>query len=150
MPTPSWLAHRAGVFALVALGSLAIAACSGASTASPTSAAPRASSVPSAAPTSSQAPAASDPVSGSTISIKDFAFDPASLTVAIGTTVTWTNDEDALHTVTSGTPDVRTDLFDSGEIDTGVEFPVTFDEAGSYPFFCDRHEFMRGEITVTP
>ncbi len=157
MPTPSRLARSAGAIALVALAASAIAACSGASTstfapASPSVATPGASLAPAASPSAAAPASPSAPASGSasSISIKDFAYSPASLTVAVGATVTWTNDEDALHTITSGTPDARTDMFDSGEIDTGVEFPVTFDEAGTFPFFCDRHEFMRGEITVTP
>ena len=67
-----------------------------------------------------------------------------------GTTVTWTNDEDSLHTVTSGTPATPSGLFDSGEIDTGVEFTYTFADEGTYPFFCARHDFMTGVVTVTP
>lgn len=115
---------------------------------------PSSTAVPTTAaePTSTPDPTATgEPAgAGAAISIGGFAYTPATLTVPVGTTVTWTNDEDALHTVTSGAPDARTDGFDSGEIDTGVEFSVTFEEAGTFPFFCDRHEFMRGEVTVTP
>ncbi|MEX1104181.1 MAG: plastocyanin/azurin family copper-binding protein [Dehalococcoidia bacterium] len=84
------------------------------------------------------------------MSIKGFAFRPDDLVVPAGTTVTWVNDEDSLHTVTSGTPASPTGLFDSGEIDTGVEFPFTFADEGTYPFFCARHDFMKGVVTVTP
>lgn len=52
--------------------------------------------------------------------------------------------------VTSGAPDERTGLFDSGEFDTGQTFSFTFPDAGTYAFFCDRHEFMRGEVVVAP
>ena len=103
--------------------------------------------VPSASP---PAVPSSDAQQGEAISINRFAFTPENLSVPAGTTVTWTNDEDSLHTVTSGTPESPSGLFDTGEIDTGVEFPFTFDEPGSYPFFCARHDFMTGEITVTP
>ena len=75
---------------------------------------------------------------------------PPSVTVRAGDAVLWTNEEDSLHTVTAGTPDARTGLFDSGEFDTGETFEHTFAEVGSYPFFCDRHEFMRGVVTVVP
>ncbi len=83
------------------------------------------------------------------VSINGFKFTPDDLTVQAGTTVTWTNDEDSLHTVTSGTPATPSGLFDSGEIDTGVEFAYAFAEAGTYPFFCARHDFMKGVVTVT-
>jgi plastocyanin len=89
-------------------------------------------------------------VPAASISIKGFKFSPATLSVHPGSTVTWTNDEDSLHTVTAGTPEAPSGLFDSGEIDTGVTFPFTFSETGSYPFFCARHDFMRGEVTVAP
>lgn len=107
-----------------------------------------------AEPTTTPAPAASDPATGGrmvdAISIKGFAFAPDHLTQPVGTTVTWVNDEDSLHTVTSGTPASPSGLFDSGEIDTGVEFSYTFTDEGTYPFFCARHDFMKGVVTVTP
>jgi plastocyanin len=99
-------------------------------------------------------PAPSTTASGAhivgSVSIKGFVFAPDDLVVPAGTTVTWVNDEDSLHTVTSGTPANPTGLFDSGEIDTGVEFAHTFTDEGTYPFFCARHDFMTGVITVTP
>ena len=102
------------------------------------------------APTpAASAPASDAPMVGA-ISIKGFAFTPDDLTVPAGTTVTWTNDEDSLHTVTSGTPATPSGLFDSGEIDTGVEFTYTFADAGTYSFFCARHDFMTGVATVLP
>lgn len=85
-----------------------------------------------------------------TVSIKGFKFTPASQSVPAGSTVTWTNDEDSLHTVTAGSPGDPSRLFDSGEIDTGEEFTFTFANSGQYPFFCARHDFMTGDITVTP
>lgn len=107
-----------------------------------------------AEPTTASTPAASAPASDArmvdAISIKGFAFAPDDLTVPVGTTVTWINDEDSLHTVTSGTPASPSGLFDSGEIDTGVEFTYTFTDEGTYPFFCARHDFMNGVVAVTP
>lgn len=116
---------------------LAIAGCSSGATASPSSS----MNAPSAAPSGASA---------NGIAIKDFEFQPPRVSVQVGTTVTWTNEEDSLHTVTAGTPDDRLDLFDSGEFDTGETFEFTFSEAGTYPFFCDRHEFMKGEVVVAP
>lgn len=116
---------------------LSIAGCSPGSNASP----PPSMVTPSAAPSGVPADA---------ISIKGFEFDPPRLTVQAGSNVTWTNDENSLHTVTSGVPDDRSGLFDSGEFDTGKTFEFTFSDAGTYSYFCDRHEFMRGEVVVTP
>lgn len=96
-------------------------------------------------------PARSSPavvVPADSITIKGFEFEPARLSVQAGATVTWTNEEDSFHTVTAGTPDDRSGLFDSGEFDTGGTFEFTFPDVGAYPFFCDRHEFMRGEVIV--
>lgn len=90
------------------------------------------------------------PPSGPAVTIAAFAFDPPRLEVRTGAAVTWTNAEDALHTVTAGTPDAPTGLFDSGEFDTGETFAFTFSDAGTYPFFCARHDFMAGEIVVGP
>ncbi len=138
---------------LAALTLITLAACSAGGSATPEP--PTPATIPSAgSPSSAVSPSSAASPSGAesvdAISIKGFAFAPETLSVPVGTTVTWTNDEDSLHTVTSGTPERPSSLFDSGEIDTGVEFPYTFEEPGSYPFFCARHDFMTGEITVTP
>ena len=86
------------------------------------------------------------------------AFKPADLEVESGTTVTWTQRDTAPHTVTSGSieqgsagvtqqPDGR---FDSGRLAAGETFEHTFEEPGTYPFFCSLHPAtMRGEIRVT-
>ena len=141
--------QRTSTFARVTLAmfaTIAIAACSGGGPAVSVPPAPR--SVPPASLPSQGAPSLAD--SSDTVSIKGFAFAPEALTVPAGTTVTWTNDEDSLHTVTSGTPAAPSGLFDSGAIDTGVEFAFTFAEEGTYSFFCARHDFMKGVVTVTP
>ena len=126
---------------LAILAALTIGACGGGGSSAPRSVPP--ASLPLLA-------SPSEAASSEAISIKGFAFTPAALTVPVGTTVTWTNDEDSLHTVTSGTPPTPSGLFDSGEMDTGVDFSFTFAEPGTYPFFCSRHDFMKGEITVDP
>ena len=92
------------------------------------------------------------------VNIADKAFDPASIVVAEGTTVTWTVTKSIGegHTVTSGTPTDATpgSIFDSGldKIDqlkdNGGTYSFTFDKAGTYPYFCQVHPSMTGTITV--
>ena len=112
------------------------------------------SSGPTPRPALPSSPTSSVPASDArvvaAVRIDGFAFTPQDISVPVGTTVTWINDEDSLHTVTSGTPASQSGLFDSGEIDTGVEFPYRFTAEGTYPFFCSRHDFMTGVVTVTP
>jgi len=62
--------------------------------------------------------------------------------------VTWTNQDDIRHTVTSGAPDQRGTTFNAELSGKGASARVTFAEAGVYPYFCDRHQSMRGEIHV--
>lgn len=103
------------------------------------------------APTDS-ASANGSPSAASTtrVTITGFAFGPSQVSVALGTTVIWTNEEDALHTVVSGAPDEDPGArFASGELDTGDSFRFTFEAPGRYAFFCDRHPFMRGEVVVS-
>jgi plastocyanin len=91
---------------------------------------------------------ATAPVRGAdhSVAIQDFAFGPADLTVAVGDTVTWTNNDSAPHTVTSSSGPTS---FDSGNLATGGTFSFTFDTAGTYAYFCEIHPDMTGTITVT-
>ena len=125
----------------------AITACAGGAAPTEQPTAPATTAAPSTPNDLSPSPRGT---SSTAITINKFEFAPARLTVDIGDTVIWTNEENSFHTVTSGTPDSRTGLFDSGEFDTGATFEYTFAEAGTYAFFCDRHEFMRGEVIVVP
>jgi len=79
------------------------------------------------------------------VTIDDFAFGPATVTVARGTTVTWTNQDDDPHTVVS-TDDPK--LFKSAALDTGDSFSFTFDKAGTYKYFCTIHPRMQGTVIV--
>lgn len=87
-----------------------------------------------------------------TVEIRDFAYEPETITVAEGTTITWTNRDFFGHTVTSGTPDDQTEAFDGvlGEVAEaeGLTFSLTMDEPGSQPYFCRFHPTMLGEIIV--
>lgn len=76
-------------------------------------------------------------------------FSPASLTINVGDTVEWPNVDTAAHTVTSGSPaNGPSGVFDSSLIIGGTSFENTFDEAGSYDYFCMVHPWMVGNIQV--
>lgn len=86
------------------------------------------------------------------------AFKPETLNIGAGATVTWTQKDPGVHTVTSGTVEqgggsvtrVPEGRFDSGELSTGSTFTFTFDEPGAYSYFCAVHPAtMRGEIRVS-
>jgi plastocyanin len=77
------------------------------------------------------------------IEIQDFQFSPDTVEVPVGTTVTWTNNGDAPHTVTSDDG-----VFDSGELGNGDTFSFTFDEAGEFAYHCDIHKRMTATIVV--
>ena len=84
-----------------------------------------------------------------TVTIENFAFMPAELTVPVGTTVVWTNEDSVAHTVTAGTPDSPdTALFDSGDMNQGDTFSYTFDEPGSFAYFCTIHPNMTATVIV--
>ena len=75
---------------------------------------------------------------------------PYEITVSPGTTVTWNNDDSAAHTVTSGNPsDGYDELFDSSIFMTGTSFEFTFDEVGTYDYFCMVHPWMLGVVNVS-
>jgi plastocyanin len=82
------------------------------------------------------------------VTIQLFQFKPGTLEVKRGTAVTWTNQDDIRHTVTSGAPDARDTKFNAELAGKGASTKVTFAEPGVYPYFCDRHQAMRGEIQV--
>jgi plastocyanin len=103
------------------------------------------STTPTAAPTVG----ATNPTAASAmadVSMKSFAFDPVSLTVAVGTTVTWTNNDNVPHDVTADDGS-----FKSGSIAAGGTFAYTFTTAGTYTYQCTIHQpNMVGTIIVTP
>lgn len=76
-------------------------------------------------------------------------FIPDSVTVDVGGTVTWSNDDTAAHTVTSGSPAGGPDgVFDSGLFLSGGEFAHTFLAAGSFDYFCQVHPWQIGKVVV--
>jgi plastocyanin len=82
------------------------------------------------------------------VEIRLFRFGPGRLDVAQGTEVVWTNRDEIRHTVTSGAPERRDGRFDVTLAGVGTHARVGFDQPGVYPYFCDRHQAMRGEIHV--
>lgn len=77
------------------------------------------------------------------VKIDNFTFGPGTLTVAAGTTVTWTNRDDIPHNV------VSTDgVFKSKVVDTDEKFSYTFAKPGTFPYFCSIHPRMTGKVVV--
>ena len=62
--------------------------------------------------------------------------------------VIWLNEDSAFHSVTSGSYEEPTDLFDSGHMDPYGIFTYTFEEPGMYPYFCTLHPWMAGNVKV--
>lgn len=79
------------------------------------------------------------------ISIENFTFSPAELTVKPGTTVTWTNADDIPHSIVEDNT-----VFRSKPLDTGDKFSMTFTAPGEVDYFCGFHAHMRGKIIVKP
>ena len=84
----------------------------------------------------------------SPVDIRVFRFTPGQLEVNAGATVAWTNHDDITHTVTSGMPDTRDGHFRQRLEGKGSATTVVFKERGVFPYFCERHPSMRGEIRV--
>jgi len=77
------------------------------------------------------------------VDMHNLQFSPTSLTVSVGTTVTWKNTDNVQHSVTSDSG-----LFDSGLFNPGGSYTHTFSTAGTYPYHCTIHAGMTGTITV--
>ena len=77
--------------------------------------------------------------------IDNFSFGPVTLTVPVGTTVTWTNRDDIPHNTVS-TDDPK--IFKSKLLDTDEKFSFTFSKPGTYSYFCSIHPKMTGKIIV--
>ena len=93
------------------------------------------------APLPGTVPAPSGPEGAGSVAIAAFAFDPAELTVPVGTTVSWSNSDPTPHTVTG-------DGFNVGTLEPGAAGSMTFDTAGTFDYFCAIHPTMRGRVVV--
>jgi plastocyanin len=78
-----------------------------------------------------------------TITIENFAYVPADVTIAPGTRVTWINKDEAPHTATSSDK-----KFNSGGLDTDDKFSFVFNEKGDFPYICTLHPQMKATIKV--
>ncbi len=83
------------------------------------------------------------PPSGNTVTIQNFSFNPSTLTISVGSSVTWTNKDSVDHTVTSDTG-----LFQSGTLANGQSYTYQFTTAGTYNYSCSIHPNMHGKIVV--
>lgn len=127
---------------------LTLAACGGSAPAAsaPTTAPTTApTAAPTATPTTAPAatPTTAPTSNGNSISVANFSFSPNSLTVKVGTKVTWTNNDSVTHTVTE-----NNGAFNSGDLAPGSSFSFTFSKAGTYSYHCSIHPSMTATITV--
>ena len=157
MRRPLSLTWRAAAgFAILAVAVLGLAACgnksSGAYGAKPAAAA--GTTPPTTAttmadmpggPSTTTASAASPAVASDQVSITNFSFMPAAITVKVGTTVTWTNNDEEPHTVFSGTGGIKSPVLASHQ----STFTFTFSKPGTFDYNCTIHPFMHGTVTVT-
>ena len=84
-----------------------------------------------------------EPAGDGAVTIQGFAFDPEDVTVAAGTTVTWTNEDSATHTATGDE-----DEFDTESIGNGESGEFTFEEPGTFAYHCDIHPNMTASVVV--
>jgi len=103
------------------------------------------------ATTITEAPTTTSPPAAVAVTIQNFAFTPASITVPKGTTVTWTNQDSASHTIVNDATSTTAlgKLFSSNPLGMGQTFSFTFHDEGTFAYHCGIHTFMKGTITVT-
>jgi plastocyanin len=149
---------RKHLLAVLAVGGLLLAGCSAShpnaqpsvtfgSNASGTPGMPGMSGTPStpgAPPGAASSTASPAAVAGDQVTIDNFAFAPATLTVKVGSTVTWTNKDEEPHTVAASDGS-----FHSPGMGTGATFTHTFSTAGTFDYVCSIHPMMHGTVVVT-
>ncbi len=86
----------------------------------------------------------SPPAGPVAVRISNFTFGPKAVTVKVGQTVTWTNDDDIPHAVVANDKSFRSKV-----LDTGQSFSFTFTKPGQFAYFCSLHPMMTGKIVVT-
>jgi plastocyanin len=82
------------------------------------------------------------------VQFKDFVYAPATITVSAGTTVTFTNDDSAPHTATSGTSPTPDGVFDTGTLTKDDSKTVKLTKPGTFAYYCAIHPFMKATVTV--
>ena len=78
--------------------------------------------------------------------IDNYAFAPATMTVPVGTTITWTNNDSDIHSVAADDGDPV--MFKSAGLDTDDKYSFTFTKPGTYAYHCGLHPHMTGTIVV--
>ena len=130
--------HLLASLGLAAVIGLAVAACGGGATSSPAPA--------TAAPAPTTGTASASPAGGDSVAIAGFAFEPATMTVKVGATVTWTNEDSAAHTVKWDDGSQGSGSLTAG----GPAYERTFDTPGTFAYVCGIHAAMKGTIVVEP
>lgn len=93
-------------------------------------------------------PQAGAPASGDTVLISEFLYKAEQLTVAVGTKVTFTNEDSAPHTATSGQSPTADGVFDTGTLKKGQSKPLKLTKAGTFAYYCAIHPFMKATVIV--
>ncbi len=88
-------------------------------------------------------PAAADDPAAPAVAITNFAFDAQTITISVGATLTWTNNDRTEHSATS-----NDGVWDSGKIVPGASYSYTFTTPGTYDYYCKYHTFMKGTVLV--
>ncbi len=83
-----------------------------------------------------------------TVVISNYSFNPQTLKVSVGTTVTWINMDTVAHTVESGSPGAAAGTFGSEPLNRMQSFSYTFNTPGTYTYYCEPHQYMTGTIVV--
>ncbi len=80
--------------------------------------------------------------------VEDICYIPSTIVVEKGKSVTWINGDSSFHSVTSGFYGEPTGLFDSGYLDPYQFYTLSFDEFGTYDYFCTLHPWMKAQVIV--
>lgn len=84
------------------------------------------------------------------VAMANMAFNPETITINSGTTIVWINNDNIAHTIVSGIRDSENagEMFESSNVRPGETFGFTFEESGSYSYFCSIHPGMEGQVIV--
>ena len=148
----AWFARRTrslwAYLSLALIVALLLAACGGGGTT--TASTPTATSQPTPTPTTAPSPTPTQTSTVANVKIVEqngkYSFQPATLSIKMGTQVEWLNTSDAPHTVTS---DAAGDFNSTSNITQNQTFKFTFTKAGTFPYHCNIHPYMKATITVT-
>ena len=80
--------------------------------------------------------------------VEDICYIPPNIVVEKGKSVTWLNEDSSFHSVTSGFYPEPSGLFDSGHLDPYQSYTLSFDEYGTYDYFCTLHPWMKAQVIV--